>query len=262
MELFEQENKLMADRFEYKFLLPNDKLDSLRAELLPYVNSDPHMLKNGNKPYRVRSIYLDSKKMDCYYDKLEGIKVRNKFRIRGYNSKNEESILFLEIKRKYKDIISKNRAPFLHSNLKHIFNGEGLEKVITGKDRQARVEDAKKFLFHYHTKGLLPVVLVTYDREAYFGKFNNNLRLTCDRDIRSKIYPHMENLYDDSGFNYTLAGHFIFEVKFYHGLPTWIIEVIKKYRMQRLALSKFKLSIDTHNLKYRPQPHKMFNLVG
>jgi len=80
-------------------------MEALRADILPHVNADPNM--GENREYTVRSIYYDSPAMDSYNEKIEGVKVRQKFRIRGYDSEEESQELFLEIKNKYNNFISK-----------------------------------------------------------------------------------------------------------------------------------------------------------
>ena len=86
-------------RLEYKFLVRKEYLNELRDALLPFLFFDEYAEKEIAKEYTCRSIYYDTSRMDDYYDKLAGIKIRKKLRIRGYNKQNDESVVFLEIKR-------------------------------------------------------------------------------------------------------------------------------------------------------------------
>jgi len=233
-------------RQEYKYLVPNSLLDKLRADMAPFVSLDPHTEEQGKKEYTVRSIYFDTKELDCYTEKIEGIKVRKKYRIRGYNEQNDENILFWEIKKKYNNFISKNRAPFLYKNLESFFTNKNLKRNIECNGNGRELSDAQRFFYNYYKKGLRPVILIIYDREAFFCKFNSNIRVTFDKNLRSSMFPSINNLFTNGEIEYALKGYFILEVKFNHGLPHWITQIIQKYDLKRMSLSKYTISLDTH----------------
>ena len=62
-------------------------------------------------------------------------------------------------------------------------------------------------------KNLHPAVLVIYDREAFWGKFDNSLRLTFDKKLRSVIYPSLKELYNEDQAKITMNNHFILRSK-------------------------------------------------
>ncbi len=75
-------------RLEYKYLVPRERLDALRAQMRPYLRADGFTAKtSANKGYTVRSIYFDTAEMDGYLEKIEGIGVRKKIRVRGTASR-------------------------------------------------------------------------------------------------------------------------------------------------------------------------------
>jgi SPX domain protein involved in polyphosphate accumulation len=86
--------------------------------------------KQESGEYTVRSVYYDTPGFHCYQEKMDGVKVRKKFRIRGYNQPAEDSIVFLEIKRKYENFIEKNRAPLLYKDLEALLASPDLDKYI------------------------------------------------------------------------------------------------------------------------------------
>ena len=90
----------MISRYEYKYLVPNNLVEKLRAELNPFMRLDDYAQKHSDRQYTVRSIYYDSPQFTCYNEKIDGVQIRNKYRIRGYDSRSNESIAFLEIKHK------------------------------------------------------------------------------------------------------------------------------------------------------------------
>ena len=240
------ENSLI-ERLEYKYLISINLMDSIRREISPFVELDPYAKKQENGRYIVRTIYLDTSELECYHSKIEGINIRKKYRIRGYDYLTDNDVVFLEIKRKCFDHISKNRAPLYYQNIQSFFNTKNFDENIlsfsqNGKERK----DAQKFLFHYYSKGLHPVVLIIYEREAFFGKFDSSLRLTFDKNLRSRIFPSLDMLFDDEPVKFSMTQYFIFEVKFSNNLPAWLKSLLNRYNLKRRALSKYIICIDSH----------------
>ncbi len=237
----------MASRYEYKYLVPNSKVADLRAELAPYMELDSFAQKHSNGQYTVRSIYYDSLNFNCYKEKMSGVQIRNKFRIRGYDVPSEKSITFLEIKHKDTNCISKSRAPLYYKNVASILETSRVDDfILSFSGNGVEKKDARKFIYHYRIKNLRPAVLVIYDREAFLGKFDSSLRLTFDKNLRSVIYPSLDRLYNENKVKSTLLNHFIFEVKFFGTLPAWVKSLISKYKLNREALSKYTMSLETH----------------
>lgn len=237
----------MRARYEYKYLVPNHLIDLLRKDILKYMKLDEFAQKYKNGQYTVRSIYYDTKNFDCYKEKLDGVKIRNKFRIRGYNEPTEKSVTFLEIKHKDTNCISKSRAPLYFNNLSRLLNARRVDDyILSFSGNGVEKKDARKFLYYYYGKKLHPAVLIIYDREAFQGIFDSSLRITFDKNLRSAIYPSLNQLYDDSKVKVVMKNNFILEVKFFGTLPRWIKSVISKYDLQKKALSKYTMSLEAH----------------
>ncbi len=236
----------MACRLEYKFLVPNSHLDDLRADLLPYVARDPLGGAQGSGAYTVRSIYCDTPRMQSYDDKADGLKVRSKFRIRGYDRPKPDSVIYLEIKKKYGNFIEKHRAPLLHCDLKSFLAAPDIDRhIICSSGTSQERCNAERFVYHYCRYGLLPSALVVYDREAFLGRFDPTLRLTFDKSLRRTVFPALETLYDDHALECAMPGTFTFEVKFFRcALPAFVRSIITRYGLQRMALSKYVICLD------------------
>jgi len=234
-------------RLEYKFLVPINKINELRNAINPFVVLDEYAEREINKEYTVHSIYFDTMKLDDYHDKLAGIKIRKKLRVRGYNKQIEESIAFLEIKRKYENHISKNRAPLLYSNLEEILKTADCEKyLLKTKNFLDAKNDATKFFYLSKIKNCSPIALINYEREAYFSKHDSTLRLTFDKNLRSKPLPKISELYNDASLKFAMPGSFILELKFFGGFPTWLQKIIRRFELSRRAISKYTICVDSH----------------
>ena len=233
-------------RLEYKFLIPTDRLDELRDAIMPFVSLDEYALREVDNQYTVRSIYFDTMKLDDYRDKLAGIKVRKKLRIRGYNNVKSDSVTFLEIKRKYENHISKNRAPVLFSDLELLLQTSDIEKYLMKKKNYMDARnDAIKFFYLLKLKNCAPVILIDYEREAYYSKLDSTLRITFDKNLRSKSLPQIKDLYNDEYLKFAMPGKFILEIKFFGGFPIWLQKIIRRFELNRQAISKYTICVDT-----------------
>ncbi|PIP77718.1 MAG: hypothetical protein COW85_07485 [Ignavibacteria bacterium CG22_combo_CG10-13_8_21_14_all_37_15] len=235
----------MPSRLEYKYLVHVDLLAKIRSEALIYMNYDPYAEIRPRKEYTVRSIYFDTADLQCYHEKYEGYKTRNKYRIRVYNEWHDDNLAFLEIKRKNENFISKDRAKLYLKNLQSLLRTKSAEDyLIKRSDGSSDLEEAKKFLFHYCSKQLLPSSLVVYEREALMGKFGYDLRITFDKNLRGAVKPEFGDLFNEQNLRAAFTDSFILEVKFHQRLPAWISQLITKYSLQRISISKYTNCID------------------
>jgi hypothetical protein len=234
-----------SSRLEYKYLVSVDQLDAMRSVIKPFVKLDKFSLIRPDHQYTIRSVYFDTPGMDCYEEKIDGIKVRKKYRIRGYNDLSENEIIFLEIKRKYRNFISKNRAPLHNKDLENLFESKDIDRYILpfGPKGKAR-NDAQRFLFHYFRHNLSPKILVVYEREAFYSRFDEGVRITFDKNLRGAPFTYHNKLTNGYQLKPAMQNHFILELKFDRGLPLWAKRTIARFHPTRLALSKYTICLD------------------
>lgn len=239
----------MGLRYEYKYFVPNHKMDLLRQMIIPFVKHDKYCQDAENHQYTVRSIYFDTADYACYFEKVEGIKHRKKFRLRGYGeTEKETSTVFFEIKRKFENPILKNRAPANFTNALNFIGGKGFENYQPDAQKYPQAaDDLKRFFYHYHHARLHPVILIIYEREAFLGVHDENIRLTFDKNLRSIAFPEPGQLYSEEKVRHSLTNQFILEVKFNDHFPAWMKPIIASLGLMRQSASKYVISIDTHN---------------
>lgn len=233
----------MMLRREYKYLVPNNLLDDIRNDMLPFVELDKFTSVRPQQEYTVRSIYYDNMNFDYYKEKVEGIKTRKKIRVRGYNESGDKNIVFLEIKRKLENFIDKNRAQLKYENIEDLFITGDVESYIIRKESNS-LDDAKRFFYHIHRKSLKPVSLIVYDREAFYSKFDSNIRVTFDKNLRYSPFPNFDILYEENILRKVMPKHFVLELKFYKGYSEHFQKIITKYGLVRSAVSKYQICID------------------
>ncbi|MCB2222058.1 MAG: polyphosphate polymerase domain-containing protein [Bacteroidetes bacterium] len=234
-------------RYEFKYIVDKKYLEPLRQMILPFVEMDSNVEEaEGRVHYTVRSIYFDTPAFDFYFEKIEGIKNRKKVRLRGYDEGAPEDVVFLEIKRKYEIPILKYRAPVRYKDAIAMFkerniNGHTLKKYGIHNS----LENATRFFYQVYGKNLRPVVLVVYEREAYFSKFDRTVRITFDKGLRGMAYPSLQDLFDERKLSVAMKNNFILEVKFNKHFPMWLGPILSKYSLKRQSASKYTITMDS-----------------
>jgi hypothetical protein len=243
----------MLLRVERKYLVSNHRMDALRERISSFVHPDGYAVENGNghAEYTVRSIYFDSKNLACYAQKHEGIMLRRKFRIRGYNKPSENCRVLLEIKRKIQDRQKKYRSLVRFEDVGKLLEKGDLEKYIIPNGNGVKaLEDAGKFMYHIKKGQFIPTCLVVYEREPYHGKMDHGVRITFDKNIRSRLFTPVSSLYEEQGLRPLFRNHFILEIKYFnHVMPVWARSVVQEFRLRNDALSKYTLGIDINREK-------------
>ena len=104
--------KLHFSRFEFKYILPKALRDEIEKEILFFMSLDPFTEGRNERKYEVRSLYFEDMVYSNYYEKIDGMENRAKFRIRTYSLDPEtRSHIFLEMKCRKKAMVYKHRVP-------------------------------------------------------------------------------------------------------------------------------------------------------
>lgn len=217
--------------------------------MLSFMELDEFAKEVGGE-YTVRSIYFDTPDWECYFQKMAGLKRRNKVRLRGYNFGDGDSQVFFEVKKKVDDPLHKHRAALRYEQAQQLLNGASLDEAVfhANKNADAR-QEAQRFFYHLHARQMRPVVTVIYEREPFqplFTDRENDLRVTLDKNLRAVAWPALNELFAERQVYPVITGRFILEVKFNRYLPGWLQTVIQSLELTRSSASKYALCLEAH----------------
>ena len=83
------------ERYEFKYILNANLRKKIQSDVSKFMRVDE--FASENKKYFVRSLYFDDAFSTEYFNKIDGMKVRHKFRIRTYGENFSQEIpIFLE----------------------------------------------------------------------------------------------------------------------------------------------------------------------
>jgi len=231
-------------RFELKYLIHKRQLDNIRKSISHFVASDP--FASGQNYYQVSSIYFDDLNLNSYFEKLAGLKLRRKLRIRTYDKNvSNKSKVFLEVKRKDELVVFKDRVSVSLSDAREILENSGYNLLPSGDD----LKSSNSFISHFLRKRVSPVVLVSYKREAYFDKMNSSFRITLDQDLKAKKVFGLD--FDLDNYCKVIPNYAVVEAKFNRVMPAWFGMIVKEKQLQRVAFSKYCFSLESCDIVWR-----------
>ncbi len=218
----------MEYRHELKFIMTPTNAHLLKKILGNLMEKDINGDDQGR--YMVRSLYFDTIDGGAFFDKLDGVEYRRKFRIRYYN--NDPSFIRLESKLKIDDLSQKTQERIDLKTAEQLMKGE----IETISLRPNSV--LTQFILEIKLKGLRPAVIVDYQRTAFIQKALD-VRITFDEHIRSRM--HDTELFKTNFGSVEVMDpqEVVLEVKYNQIIPQAIADVIRQVPMIRLAVSKY-----------------------
>lgn len=247
-----QDHTLMASRYELKYLISSELALQVRDFVRQYLELDEYSVGQPNDSYPIHSVYLDSDDWKIYQRTINGDKNRFKLRIRYY-TENRKVPIFFEIKRRMKDVILKQRAGVRADAVQELLNGQMPlpEQLINPcpEDFQA-IQDFQRLMLELNAK---PKMQVSYDREAYVNNFNNEVRLTLDRNVRGvprDVWIHTTQT--DGAFICT-KDVVILELKFTHRFPIWYRDLVETFNLPQCGAAKYVESTSLYQGRNRPE---------
>ncbi len=218
----------MPLRHELKYLITPAELAVLRGILTPLLAPDPN--GDENNEYVIRSLYFDTFDDQALEEKIAGVGMRKKYRIRIYNF--SDRVIKLECKHKLGDLISKQSVSIPRDLADQLIAGdpEGLQRM-----KHPLLHDMYREM---KTRLLRPAVIVDYVREAFIHEAEE-VRITFDKRLRTGLFSY--DMFDAKLPTYPVFDNpvEILEVKYDEFLPSYIQAVLSGVTAQRSAVSKY-----------------------
>ena len=162
-------------RHEWKHELNAADLLILRSRLRAVMESDPHAVDGK---YHIRSLYFDNPEDKALREKLDGVNLREKFRIRLYN--RDASVIHLEKKGKRSGLGTKFSADLSAEEAQRIVDGDLDWMLFSGRPLVQELYCKMRY------QGMRPKTIVDYTREPFIFR-PGNVRVTLDYDIRTGL---------------------------------------------------------------------------
>ena len=216
----------MQFRHEVKHEISNHDILILRQRLRQVMKPDSHA---ANGKYEVRSLYFDNLEDKVLREKLDGVSIREKYRIRLYN--NDPSVIHLERKFKHGGLNRKTSAHLTPEQAQAIASGD-IKWMSRSTD-----EVILSLYTRIRNEGLKAKVIVDYTREPFVFA-PGNVRVTLDYGIRTGM--SCTDFLDPDCVTVPIKDSpCILEVKWDHFLPDVIRDAVQLDGRHSTAFSKY-----------------------
>lgn len=165
----------MKYRHEWKHEISYGDMLILRQRLSTVAKGDAHAIDGK---YGIRSLYFDNSSDKVLREKMDGVNLREKFRIRFYNG--DTSFIRLEKKSKVNGLCLKESVACTKELAQAVVDGD--YSLLMQRGEPLMEELYSKMM----SQGLRPKVIVDYIREPFVFA-PGNVRVTLDYNIRTGL---------------------------------------------------------------------------
>lgn len=220
------------NRVEKKYLIDENIYGIFYDLILPYMEADVYCA-DGNF-YSINNIYYDTDTNELIRKSIDKPIYKEKLRLRSYGVPAMDDIVFLEIKKKFDGVVNKRRTSIRLSEA-YEFLDSG---IIPEKGEYLNGQVVKEINYFIDVYKPKPKVFLKYDRKALFGKEDSDLRITFDKNIRTR----RDNLRLEEGEEGELLlekGKILMEIKTTASFPLWLTSILTKYEINSTSFSKY-----------------------
>ncbi len=212
------------ERYEKKYFLNQAQYSAMLEEL------EKHMKADDYGQYTICNIYYDTDDWRLIRASIDKPLYKEKLRVRSYGTPEDEQNVFIELKKKFDGIVYKRRMtapaysvePFLYGLISDPCAGQ------VGREIQ-------QFQQLYRAE---PKVFIAYDRTAFAGTEDAELRVTFDKNIRWRT-TQLDLRDGDFGQQLLDDGRILMEIKIPGVCPMWLSRVLSENLIFPTSFSKY-----------------------
>lgn len=210
-------------RYELKYILTIEQYQLVKSLMASHMCGDKYGESN------ICNLYCDTPDFLLVRRSNEKPFYKEKLRIRSYGVVKKDVDVFVEIKKKYDNIVYKRRIATDEQTALEMLAGNTTYDSQIGKE------------IEYFTKlyqGIRPQMFISYRREAFYGIDDNDFRITFDRSIlwRTNDLSLKSGIYGQP----VLADNLVLmEIKTSTAIPMWLVSVLSANKIYKTSFSKY-----------------------
>lgn len=214
------------ERYEKKYMLTPDQYQRVLWGLRPFVRADRY------SNYAISSLYYDTEDFRLIRTSLEKPVYKEKLRMRAYGVPGDHDRVFVELKKKYQGVVYKRRVALEAAEAVRFVDG-GIPPMDAAQGQICR--EIEFFLDSYHPRAR---VFLAYDREAWQGIENPDLRVTFDTNLRWRDTA-LDLRAGGYGSPILPPDHILMEVKIPGAAPVWLARLFSDLEIFPTSFSKY-----------------------
>ena len=219
--------KNIFERVEKKYLASPEQCRAF-LEL-----AEGRLLPDRFAEYTICNLYYDTDGYDLIRTSLDKPVYKEKLRMRSYGRADENSPVYLELKKKLCGVVYKRRAVLPYAQARAAAAGAHI--CGTDPETEQTLREISCFLGRYPVS---EKAYISYDRTAFTGAEDPQLRVTFDRNIRFR----QQQLSLNSGMwgaPVLEPGRVLLEIKVAAAFPVWLSHVLSELELFPVSFSKY-----------------------
>ena len=220
------------NRTEEKYIITKGQYRAMLDEFKKYMVPDEY--STDHRFHQVMNIYYDTEDNNLIRTSVTKPVYKEKIRLRSYGIPKRDSMVFLELKKKYHGIVNKRRTLMKLEEAYDFLNTDEMPNIKDYMNTQV-LRELKYSIAHYD---IMPKVCLCYERIALIGIENKDLRITFDRNIIARR--------EELGLEYGVFGErvipedeMIMEIKYTDRMPLWLIALLREHSLEKTSFSKY-----------------------
>lgn len=219
-------------RYEKKYFLSPRQQEQLLRRIAPYMKEDAF------DSYTICNIYYDTPDWRLIRASLEKPAYKEKLRVRSYGVPTETDRVFVELKKKFDGVVYKRRITTEMPQVEPLLCGSTEAKCQIGREIQ----------WFQRQNRTRPRVFIGYDRLAFAGQEDPQLRLTFDTNLRWRD-TQLDLCMGDWGAPILQGENILMELKLPEACPLWLTHALTEVGAFPTSFSKYGTCYKEHILK-------------
>ncbi len=228
------------ERYEKKYFLTPEQYILLKDKIIENIKPDDY------PQYTLCNIYYDTEDFRLIRKSLEKPIYKEKLRLRSYGVPENDTRVFVEIKKKFDGVVYKRRVMMPVSETRTFLGQENFENGH---------QISNEIAYFQHLYKAKPKVFIAYDREAYRGMENPDLRITFDTNLRYRL-RNLDLCAGDYGDPIVDTDKILMEIKIPGACPLWLSSILSELKIYPTSFSKYGECYKRHILN---QNKKIFS---
>lgn len=218
-------------RYEKKYIIAIKQYNELVSRMITKINADQY------GKHTISNIYFDTRDYSLIRASLEKPVYKEKIRLRSYGTPGEDDTVYVELKKKYDGVVYKRRVSMtLRDARKYLYYG-----IPPEADSQI-LREIDYSMNRYKPK---PMVYLAYERIAFCGKDDSELRITFDMNIRAREF-NLDLNKDSYGITLLEKGQMLMEIKIPGAMPVWMSHILSELAIYPVSYSKYGVYYQDH----------------
>lgn len=222
------------ERKEVKYLLSYKQWESLLKQMEPFMKLDEY------GKHLISNIYYDTNTWYLARHSMSKPTHKEKVRVRSYGVPQMNEAVFLELKKKYKGIVYKRRTSMPLNRTERFLSHE---KISLLTESNQILKEFQYVMACY--PDLKPAMYISYERLAYLGKEDPNVRMTFDQNILYRTYD-LSLAQGSYGKEILPEEKLLMEIKINGGMPLWLVNALTDLAIYPAKFSKFSTGYEDY----------------